>query len=100
MKSKLSVNEFNNLLSDQVKTICKTENKKFDNEHHRGEAFSSWCVKLLQNLNNLDDDSEDILMGGSKDLKIDFVLQSEADQRIYLVQTKFVGMGKKAKKRG
>ena len=39
-------------------------------------------------------------MGGSKDLKIDFVLQSEADQRIYLVQTKFVGMGKRAKKRG
>ena len=100
MKSKLSVNEFNNLLSDQVKIICKTENKNFDTEHHRGEAFSSWCVQLLQNLNNLDDDSEDILMGGSKDLKIDFVLQSEADQRIYLVQTKFVGMGKRAKKRG
>ena len=29
MKSKLSVNEFNNLLSDQVKIICKTENKNF-----------------------------------------------------------------------
>lgn len=100
MKSKLSVSEFNNLLAEQVKTICKSENKNFDTEHHRGEAFSSWCVQLLQNLNNLDDDSEDTLMGGSKDLKIDFVLQSEAEQKIYLVQTKFVGMGKRAKKRG
>lgn len=100
MKNTFSTNEFNNHLTDSVKHICKEKQLTFDKDKDRGEAFSIWCIELLKNLNNLEDDSEDILMGGSSDLKIDFVLQDETEKIIYLVQTKFVSMGKRAKKRG
>ena len=55
-------------------------------------------MKVQQSL--FDDDSDDKLMGGSSDLKIDFVLQDDTEKIIYLVQTKFLSMGKRAKKRG
>lgn len=100
MKTTFSTNEFNNHLIDSVRTVCKDNQLVFDKDKDRGEAFSIWCVELLKNINNLEDDSEDILMGGSSDLKIDFVLQDETEKIIYLVQTKFVSMGKRAKKRG
>ena len=100
MKNTFSTNEFNNHLIDSVRTVCKDNQLIFDKDKDRGEAFSIWCIDLLKNINNLEDDSDDILMGGSSDLKIDFVLQDETEKIIYLVQTKFVSMGKRAKKRG
>ena len=100
MKNNFSTNEFTNLLADSVKIICKEKQLNFDTEAHRGEAFSIWCINLMKNIHNLDDDSDDKLMGGSSDLKIDFVLQDDTEKIIYLVQTKFLSMGKRAKKRG
>ena len=95
MKEKISVNEFTNLLREQVKNICTENQLSIDTDKDRGEGFSHWCIQLLQKVNNLEDDSEDILMGGSSDLKIDFILTDEVEKSIHLVQTKYVGMGKK-----
>ena len=100
MKKSFGVNEFQNTLIDSVRIICKEQQLNFDGDKDRGEAFSIWCIQLLKDINNLEDDSDDILMGGSSDLKIDFVLQDETEKIIYLVQTKFASMGKRAKKRG
>jgi len=97
MKEKISVNEFTNLLREQVKNICTENQLSIDTDKDRGEGFSHWCIQLLQKVNNLEDDSEDILMGGSSDLKIDFILTDEVEKSIHLVQTKYVGMGKKKK---
>ena len=70
MKKSFGVNEFQNTLIDSVRIICKEQQLNFDGDKDRGEAFSIWCIQLLKEINNLEDDSDDILMGGSSDLKI------------------------------
>lgn len=99
MREKISVSEFENRLKSEINTICSNYKLSLDAEKERGEAFSIWTANLIIKNHNLEEDSYE-LMGGSSDLKCDVIIEDEIEKKFFILQTKYVGMGKKRSARG
>jgi len=97
MYNALSVNDFKNKLREEVEKICKNQNKNFDNEKSRGEAFSYWVSEFYKRNNRyIDTEPDESLLGGSSDLLCDIYLEDETNKKIWLIQTEYTGIGKKS----
>lgn len=84
----LSVDDFKNLLRQQVERICADQGWRYDSEAERGWAFQRWAGELIIAREGLDTNVDDGMFL-SNDLKFDVVLEDVDRRVLYLVQAKY-----------
>ena len=92
----LSLNDFKNLIRDEVEKIAKEKKLNIDNFKDRSDCLNTWIASFYKNNNKyIDTDSDDAQLGGTKDLKIDLYLEDQTNNIIYLIQGEYLALGRK-----
>ena len=93
----ISLNDFKDIIREEVQKICTLKNLNIDIEKHRSTAFNLWIADFYKNNNRyIDTDPEDALLGETRDLKVDLCLEDETNKVTYLIQGEYLGIGKKS----
>ena len=96
--SGLSLNDFKNLLRDEVEKIAKDKQLNIDNLKDRSDCLNTWIASFYKNnYKYIDTDPEDAHLGGTKDLKIDLYLEDQTNKIIYLIQGEYLALGRKSR---
>jgi hypothetical protein len=89
MSTKISVNQFQKRLTEEVKEVAEEQGWNFDNNTQRGYAFQLWVAKRIAEYElNYETDPEEALLK-SKDLKADVVFDDPASKHLLICQCKF-----------
>lgn len=93
----ISLNDFKDIIREEVQKICTLKNLNIDIEKQRSTAFNLWIADFYKNNNRyIDTDPEDALLGETRDLKVDLCLEDETNKVTYLIQGEYLGIGKKS----
>lgn len=92
----LTVAQFNDQLSEEVRRLCDENGWKDTVAKHRGTAFAIWCSQLISEQDvRYDTDPIDALLDGGNDLGVDLVFSNSNTGEYLVCQCKFLGRNKR-----
>jgi len=87
------------IINKEIEQICQTRGWDVSVTTHKGYAFQIWVAELLARYDkNIDSSHIDESLSFSKDLGVDCVLLDSGQEHCYVVQAKYIGKGKHAKR--
>jgi len=90
----LHVNEFREILREEVNEIANSQGLDMTKQTYRGQAFQMWTANLFCNYDKgFDTEAEDSLLY-SQDLKADIVLEDSNRRYLLIAQCKYLSLAK------